>query len=93
MILPKTHLTVLQDVWVWVSDQTLVVIWVIKIFSVQLFCVFLPPLFNLFCFCLVFAVFVLYCAHLCMKCSLGITNFLKETSSLSHPIVFLYFLH
>ena len=26
-----------------------------------------------------------------MKCSLGISNFLKETSSLSHSIVFLYF--
>ena len=35
--------------------------------------------------------FVLYCAHLCMKCSLGISNFLEDTSSLSHSIVFLYF--
>ena len=26
-----------------------------------------------------------------MKCSLGISNFLDEISSLSHPIVFLYF--
>ena len=26
-----------------------------------------------------------------MKCSLGILNFLEEISSLSHPIVFLYF--
>ena len=26
-----------------------------------------------------------------MKCSLGISNFLEETSSLSHSIVFLYF--
>ena len=33
----------------------------------------------------------LYCAHLCMKCSLGISNFLEEISSLSHSIVFLYF--
>ena len=24
---------------------------------------------------------VLYCAHLCMKCSLGISNFLEEISS------------
>ena len=32
-----------------------------------------------------------YCAHLCMKCSLGISNFLEEISSLSHSIVFLYF--
>ena len=34
---------------------------------------------------------VLYWAHLCMKCSLGISNFLEEISSLSHSIVFLYF--
>ena len=33
---------------------------------------------------------VLYCSHLCMKCSLGISNFLEEISSLSHSIVFLY---
>ena len=31
---------------------------------------------------------VLYCAQLCMKCSLGITNFFEEISSLSHSIVF-----
>ena len=36
------------------------------------------------------SVSVLYRAHLCMKCSLGISNFLDEISSLSHPIVFLY---
>ena len=35
--------------------------------------------------------FVLYCAHLCMKCSLGISNFLEEIASLSLSIVFLYF--
>ena len=34
---------------------------------------------------------VLYRAHLCMKYSLGISNFLEEISSLSHSIVFLYF--
>ena len=33
----------------------------------------------------------LYCAHLCMKCSLAISNFLEEIDSLSHSIVFLYF--
>ena len=27
---------------------------------------------------------VFYCAHLCMKCSFGISNFLEEISSLSH---------
>jgi len=34
---------------------------------------------------------VLYRAHLCMKCSLGISNFLEEISSLSHSVGFLYF--
>ena len=29
--------------------------------------------------------------YLCMKCSLGISNFLEDISSLSHCIVFLYF--
>ena len=32
-----------------------------------------------------------YCAHLCMKCSLGISNCLEELSSLSFSIVFFYF--
>ena len=31
-----------------------------------------------------------FCAQHCMKCSLGISNFLEEISSLSHSIVFLY---
>jgi len=36
---------------------------------------------------------VLHCAHplLCMNCSLVISNFLEEISSLSHSIVFFYF--
>ena len=34
---------------------------------------------------------LLYRAHLCMKCSLSISNFLEEISSLSHSVVFLYF--
>ena len=32
-----------------------------------------------------------YQAHLCMKCPLGISNFLEEISSLSQSVVFLYF--
>src|SRR5574342_46341 len=72
------------------SDHTIMIIWVMKIFFVQFFCVFLPPLLNIFCFCQVHTISVLYCAHLCMKCSLGISNFLEESSSLSHSI-FLYF--
>ena len=34
---------------------------------------------------------LLYCAHCCMKFTLGISYFLEEISSLSHSIVFLYF--
>ena len=42
----------------------------------------------LFFFCLFYAVaiFVLFCAYLCMKCSLGISNFLKKRS-LVFPIL------
>ena len=57
--------------------------------SVQFFCVFVPPLLNIFC--LNHTYFVLCWAHLCMTCSLGISNFLEEIPSLSHSIVFLYF--
>ena len=32
-----------------------------------------------------------YFAHLCIKCTLGISKFLEEISSPSHSIVFLYF--
>ena len=60
-------------------------------FLVQFSCVFLPLLHNIFCFCWVYTISVLYWAHLCMKCSLGISNFLEEITSLSHSVVFLYF--
>ena len=55
------------------------------------FCVFLPPLLNIFLVRYVHTISVLSCAHIFMKCSLGISNFLEEISSLSHSIVFLYF--
>ena len=60
-------------------------------FLVQFFCVSLPPLLNIFCFFQVHTISVLYRAHLCMKYSLGISNFLEEISSLSHSVLFLYF--
>ena len=41
---------------------------------------------HLFWFCYVLAVSVLYCAHLCMNCSLGISNFPAVISSLSLSI-------
>ena len=52
----------------------------------------MSPLLHIFCFCSGRTISVLFCAHLCMKCSLGISNFLEEISSLSHSIAFLYFL-
>ena len=58
---------------------------------VQFFCVFLPPLLNICCFCSVRTISVLFGVHLCMKCPLGISNFLEEIFSLSHSIVFLGF--
>ena len=33
------------------SDHTIVIIWLVKIFFVQFFCVFLPSLLNILCFC------------------------------------------
>ena len=59
------------------------------IFFVQ-FCVFFLPLLNIFCFYQVHTISVIYCAHLCMKISLGISNFLEEIPSFSNYI-FLYF--
>ena len=35
--------------------------------------------------------FLFFIVPLCMKCSLDISNFLEEISSVSHSIVFLYF--
>ena len=67
--------------------------WVIKtfflysssVYSCHLFLIpFLLLLLGPYCFCP-------YCAHLCMKCSLGISNFLEEIFSISHSFVFLYF--
>ena len=58
-----------------------------KLFYVQFSCVFLPPLLNTFCFR---TISVLYRGYFCMKCSLGISNFLEVVSSLS-ILLFLYF--
>ena len=57
------------------------IICVLKISFVQFFYVFLPPLLNIFFFCSVHTISVLYRAQLCMKCSLGISNFLEEISA------------
>ena len=50
----------------------------------------LSPCLNIFCFCQVHIISIVDCAHLCMKCSLVISNFLEEIS-ISHSVVCLYF--
>ena len=63
------------------------IIWVVKIFFVQFFCIFLPPLLLLLDPCH-------FCPLLCPSLHemfLCISNFLEEISSLFHSIVFLYF--
>ena len=86
VMLPKSHLTlpsrksgsrwVLTPFWLSGSLRSFCMVFFF-------FCIVLPPLLNIFCFCYVCTISVLNCAHLCMKCSLGISNFL-EISSPSH---------
>ena len=88
-MLPKAHLTSRSRMsgcrWVttssWLSGSLRPFLCSSSVYSCHLF-------FSLFR--QVFIVSVLYRAHLCMKCSLAISNFPEEISSLSHSIVFLY---
>ena len=61
------------------NDHTIGVISVIKTFL--LLCILATSSKYLLLLCAYH--FCLYCAHLCVKCSLGISNFLEEISSLS----------
>ena len=71
------------------SDHTIVVIWVMKIFLYR------SSVYSCHLFLIssasVRSISIHYCDHLCMKYSLGISNFLEEISSLSHSIVFRFF--
>ena len=91
VMLSKAHLTsharMSGSRWV-ITASWLSGLW--SSFFIHFSCVFLPPLLNIFCFCQVHTISFLYWAHHCMKYSLGISNFLEETSSLSRS-VFLYF--
>ena len=58
------------------------------LFCIVLLCI-LPPLLDISCFCSVHIISILYCSHLCKKCSLDISNFIEEISSLSHSYCFL----
>ena len=91
MMFPKAHLTLHSRMsgsrWVitllWLSG-----LWrSFFLYSSVYFC----HLFLISLFLLGLYHFVLYCAHLCMKCSLCISNFLEEISSLFHSVIFLYF--
>ena len=69
----------------------IVIIWVMKIFLVQFFCVS----FHLFLISFAFVRSIPFLSFIepifARNCSLGIFNFLDEISSLSHSVVFLYF--
>ena len=89
VMFPKAHLTshsrMFDSRWV---EHTIMVILVIETFSVQ-FCIFLPPLLLL----QGPYISILYCAHLCVECSLGISSFLEEISSLFHLLLSSVSLH
>ena len=77
MMLPKAHLTSHSRLSGLGSDHTIMIIWVMKTFFLaQFFCVFLPPLLYMFCFCYIHTISVHYSSHLCMKVFLVIFNFL-----------------
>ena len=88
VMLPKAHLTsrmhsrMSDSQWVitpsWLSGS-------LRPFFVQFFCLFLPPLLNIFSFCWVLTISVLYCVHLCMNVPLVSLIFLKR--SLVFPIL------
>ena len=72
------------------SGHTIVVIQVIKTFlySSSVYSCHLSLMSSVSVRCLLFLSFIV---PIFVKCSLGISNFLEEISSLSHSIVFLYF--
>ena len=84
VMLPKAHLTSQSKIsgsrWVitplWLSGSWRSFLYSFSVYSCHHF--------------LISSVSVLYCVHICMKCSLDICNFL-EISSLSYSILFFYF--
>ena len=78
-----------QDIWLQVCDHPIMVIQIIKTFSVQFFCVFLPlllPRLGPQCFCLLFFFPSSLLFFPCMKCSLDLSDYLKEISTLSQVL-------
>ena len=72
------------------SVHTIVIIWVVKIFLYSS-SVYSCHLFLISSASVRSITFGPFWAHFCMKCSLGISNYLEEISILSHSVVFLYF--
>ena len=66
-------------------------IWVVKIFFVQFFCVFLPPLLNIFCFVMSTPFLSFNEPIFAWNVPLVFLIFLKRSLVFSHSIVFLYF--
>ena len=88
VMLPKAHLTLHSKMsgcrWVitplWLSGSWKSFLYSSSVYSCHLFLISSASVRS-----------VLYCAHLCMKYSRGISNSLEEISSLPHSIIFLYF--
>ena len=84
VMLPKVHLTsyfkISDSRWVitpsWLSGLLRPFLYSSSVYSFHLF--------------LIFSASVLYFDHILMKCSLGISIFLKDMSSVSYSVVFLY---
>ena len=88
VMFPKAHLTshsrMFGSMWAitpsWFAGS-------LELFCIVLLCILAHHL-NIFCFCSIPTISILYGAYLCMKCSLDISNFLEDIFSLSHSIVF-----
>ena len=91
LMLPKVHLTSHSKMsgsgWV-ITPSSLSGSWRSFLCSSS---VYSCHLFLISSACYIHTVSILYCAHFCMKYSLGISDLLEAISSLSHSIVFLSF--
>ena len=88
VMLPKAHLTSHSRMsgsrWVitplWLSGSWRSFLYSSSVYSCYLFLISSISVRS------ILSISVLYSAHLCMKCSLGISNFFEEISNLSHSV-------
>ena len=83
VMLPKDHLT--SDSRMSGSRWVIIPSWLsgsLRIFCTVLLCILVTSFLHLLLL-LVHTIYVFYWAHLCTKCSLGISNFLEEISQFS----------